>query len=326
MEDEVIYHYCSLQSFFDILKSKELWLTSLNSTNDSTELIYGKEILNNLILNMIEESDADLKKYLHGLVKEPKDIISQSFSHTEFHGMSFVHKKDNLTHWQKYGCNGTGICISLNLHILNSHIFDSDIFKKEIFDRLAHFEVIYDKEKQEKTIKERLLYLYESTKEHQKLGDASAIIAYSVLLDLQPYFKNECFSDEKEYRLVLKTDSIDYFQFSSDHYNSIKTLKKKRRGAVTDSNMGESFIKAYEFQQKLEILPEQKKYEIITDEIRSYYSLNLESIWNSQLIPEIIIGPHCNQNEKELNGFLKNNGFNDTKITKSSVPTRTKIV
>ena len=42
----------------------------------------------------------------------------------------------------------------------------------------------------------------------------------------------------------------------------------------------------------------------------------------SGTIPEIILGPMCIQNRKELKYFLKANGLEGTKISVSSVPIR----
>jgi len=316
MKDDLVYHYCSSQSLFEIIRSKELWLTSLNSTNDETELSYGKKILNNLIIEMIEEAtDQEFKNYLIDLLRPPADKISQSYHHfIEYFGMSFVCKKDNLTHWGNYGCAGTGFCFSLNLEKLDSYI-NYDLS----FDKLDHEDLIYDEKKQKGIIKDRLLDLYNNAKRDRTRDKGSASIAYTILLDLRPYFKNNCFCDEKEHRLILREEPFDYSEYSSHRYNQY--ISEKENGNEFKEVINQ-FVKLYEFQQKLKILPEQRKYGIIKNEIRSYYSLNLEKIWNSELIPEIVIGPKCLQNERELYSFLRDNGLKNTKIIRSAVPTR----
>ena len=42
---EIVYHYCSVDSLYKIVTSKELWLTNLKSSNDPRELLHGKELI-----------------------------------------------------------------------------------------------------------------------------------------------------------------------------------------------------------------------------------------------------------------------------------------
>lgn len=56
--------------------------------------------------------------------------------------------------------------------------------------------------------------------------------------------------------------------------------------------------------------------------IWGYKELCLDAVRGSGTIPEIILGPMCIQNQKELKHFLKANGLEGTKISVSSVPIR----
>ena len=44
-ENGPLYHYCSVQTFYNIIKNKSIWLSDLSRTNDSKELIWLKEII-----------------------------------------------------------------------------------------------------------------------------------------------------------------------------------------------------------------------------------------------------------------------------------------
>ena len=56
--------------------------------------------------------------------------------------------------------------------------------------------------------------------------------------------------------------------------------------------------------------------------IRSYIDLTFKEIWGSGLITEIILGPLCVQNKKELRKFINKFGLEGTKISVSKVPIR----
>jgi hypothetical protein len=50
--------------------------------------------------------------------------------------------------------------------------------------------------------------------------------------------------------------------------------------------------------------------------------MNLEHMWGDAFIPEVIIGPKCYQNKRELTSFLKANGLYGTKVRISEIPIR----
>ena len=54
-KDNVVYHYCSINALYNILKSRSLWLTALDSSNDKLELQLAKKILDNSLAQLIEK-------------------------------------------------------------------------------------------------------------------------------------------------------------------------------------------------------------------------------------------------------------------------------
>lgn len=67
---------------------------------------------------------------------------------------------------------------------------------------------------------------------------------------------------------------------------------------------------------------EQTYFAPIRGEIRSLHHLNLSEIWDSDLIPEIMLGPNCPQSVEELRAFLDANRLQNTKIMESKIPLR----
>ena len=88
-----VYHYCSIDSLYNILNTKSLWLTSLASTNDSKELKIGRELIKNTLENLIEsEKDSNLKEIFKLILNSSKDRKTSNYlkKNLNFYASSFV--------------------------------------------------------------------------------------------------------------------------------------------------------------------------------------------------------------------------------------------
>lgn len=100
------FHYTSIESFFEIVKSGKLRATSLEFLNDPRELTLGyeitKEFLNNLGFtpNSLEQKHLRVFKEEFFKVAPTLHPLSISFSALE----------DALPQWLAYGDNGRGVC------------------------------------------------------------------------------------------------------------------------------------------------------------------------------------------------------------------------
>ena len=50
---KVLYHYCSVEAFYNIIKNHSIWLSDLRKTNDEKELIWVKGIVEQEVLPYI---------------------------------------------------------------------------------------------------------------------------------------------------------------------------------------------------------------------------------------------------------------------------------
>lgn len=48
-EKEILYHYCSTETFFNIKKNAKLWLSDIEKSNDYRECVACREIVNGKI-------------------------------------------------------------------------------------------------------------------------------------------------------------------------------------------------------------------------------------------------------------------------------------
>ena len=91
---KLLYHYCSVETFFQIIKNQTLRLTNIQYMNDSEELHYGMDLLG-------EAED----KY--------KLIDKRSRDYVNIYAMCFSEMGDLLSQWRGYGDNAEGLSISL---------------------------------------------------------------------------------------------------------------------------------------------------------------------------------------------------------------------
>lgn len=318
IKDNIVYHYCSLDSLLGIVTSKSLWLTSLQSTNDKKELTVSKRILDNILQEAINsQENSKLKLYLEKILNTPQDKEYKKFHQSiKYFGLSCVSQKDSLTHWDRYGSHGTGVCIGINLAILDNY-FDVCLYGNKFRTWLTHERIVYSKKEQEELIMNLLYSKINSFGELavlENLPHIYSIIYYSILDYITPLFKDEGFRDENEYRIVFQEkqgeDEAKYYKKISNQMGEKSELFK---------NLSNNMFKVLE---ELNLLCINKKYAKISDIIRGYYALNLEPVWSDTLIPEVVIGPKCFQNKQELKGFFKSNGLYRTDIEISKIPMR----
>lgn len=97
-----LYHYCSNEVFFSIVDRREIWLSSLNLSNDSME---GK-LLSSVILQLA--SDDGLQADHLRLLREQVEYLEGYFDGL---GFCLSERGDLLSQWRGYAADGAGVSI-----------------------------------------------------------------------------------------------------------------------------------------------------------------------------------------------------------------------
>lgn len=209
MKDNIIYHYCSMDSFFGIITNKNIRLSNAYKTNDYTEL----EWIFSLMENSMES--AFKTEFVSSLQKSYRKWLETYFMP---HIACFSKDGDLLSQWRAYSNNGKGISVGFNRRYFES-VKTLDNKEFEIFD------VVYRPKEQEKLLKNlfstigidnlKLLEdFYINKEDKNSLGE---IISIGAFLKYGMIFKNETFSEEKEVRLIHGFDEIaaepDVFEY-----------------------------------------------------------------------------------------------------------------
>ncbi len=89
------------------------------------------------------------------------------------------------------------------------------------------------------------------------------------------------------------------------------------------NTMQRLILRHRKIKEELKLSNNDKQYSIMRNGINSYLSFNLKLLGDdyTKIIKEIILGPKCPQNEKELKNFLNSYGF-DPIIKKSEIDIR----
>lgn len=310
---ETIYHYCSLDTFTQIIKNKTLRLSDLNKTNDYMEKKWGFDFLYHVLCGELQNKGIQMNlneaywysdnacTHLEQLENDIKMYLNHQTLIT-----CFSKEKDLLSQWRAYGSDGIGIAIGFNYSLLKR------LLKGQ--DNLLIGNVIYQKEKQEKKIREELFeptfsYMYNMFQQDKvRVSDnyneyfIEEFDCFCEYLDVNiekvfPFLKNPAFSEEKEVRIVYNTgiyDEMDESDYCSKTCDSIKIGRKS------------------------ELILQPMQYIVKNDKLVAYTDLKFENCILNGIIEEIVIGPRAKVSDEDVYRFLLLNGFTSgVKICKS---------
>lgn len=188
-EPEIVYHYCSLDAFKNIIRSKVFWLSSIFYTNDTTEVLWVGELFN----KCIQTFDLNDRNVL-GKIAAVSQICQWNL--LEAYYLSFSSLKDSLGQWREYGDFFKGICIGIDPKKLE---ITRDLPQRHGEGECqnvttAFIEVNYNEEEQYNLIKEIIDSVLSGELSCADAAFALAKIAYAC--------KNNGWHEEKEWRII----------------------------------------------------------------------------------------------------------------------------
>lgn len=298
----ILYHYCSVPTFYNITHNKSIWLSDISKSNDSLELKWIKGRCQHYILKAWVDYVREVQK-LEGLAEidfESFDKLKntlEDFTKLETQKcwvFCLSGKKDDLGQWRGYADNGAGISIG----------FKSSYFKKIMEPGKAkaitdHNSVVFEYMSYDEKEVEKLFYdTCGLSKISPKMSSAEVINilkqAVAVSLLQAPLYKSDAFADEKEWRLVFSTDMSELMAGKTP---------------------------AMEFAQFYPQNTIQYEYTTRGGELVSHVAFGDKNMYEN--ITEIWIGPKCKLSPTELRlylisvGYLKDYNDESIKIYKS---------
>ncbi len=189
-----LYHYTDLNGLIGIVSEADLWLTHSKYSNDDQELTRGRDIAKSAIAiarSTVPSPGADWIAFLN----EVERLIDCSSD--DVYVTCFCKADDLLSQWRGYAANGVGVSIK----------FTPTGFSEFIGVDSPHgglmrlWKVFYAEEQQKKIMASALTFAYAYVANEPvttKARRAADAITFFV-----PTFKDEAFSDEREWRLIF---------------------------------------------------------------------------------------------------------------------------
>lgn len=175
--NDIVYYYCSADTFKKIISNKTLWLCDTKRMNDSDEITYGQKLFYDLIKNThipdVRRNEID---YYYKLFRNNLITLSICFSESS----------EILSQWRGYADDAKGYCIGFNAKKLKSTL------------PFCSLKVVYDIDKQYELLKKKLndvlCHIVGNTPNYEAfIGELLFIFAQ---------IKHPSFKEEREIRFV----------------------------------------------------------------------------------------------------------------------------
>ena len=179
-----IYHYTDLNGLKGIIESGSLWATHFSFLNDSNELTHGMNCLENALQYLRDDFNPKTLKF-----------IEQALTHFRMHraahvyNLSFCLEPDLLSQWRGYG-SSQGVCLE----------FDDEELLASL--ELTHYSTVEARN-------EILAFFRQPHVQAAINADVmhEMIQATRLAHSLPPFFKNDGFQEEQEFRMVILPES-----------------------------------------------------------------------------------------------------------------------
>lgn len=220
---DVLYHYCSLDTFYNIMKNRSIWLSDVTKSNDSKELVWAIEKL----IYFFEEKVKSYAASNSIELKEIQDTIQliEEMRQYKYQGLlkSWVfclsEKKDNLGQWRGYADDGKGICIGFKFNFLFQM---KEYLEKQSVNTRCFFEKVqYDlpNNQLQKDISLNDFLESNNLDDYCYVKFSSSFIK---LLKKTVLYKSKAFEEECEWRIGCDSNiyeiSPHFFCYPSDNY------------------------------------------------------------------------------------------------------------
>lgn len=209
-----IYHFTTINTFCDIIKSNSLRLTEDYYLNDRTEYTNFFESLKSNLNNY------DSNEHLKDLFKRIDNLIDKK-GFSKYYIFSTSSSEAILPMWSLYA-KQDGVCIEFNKEklddLLKRHC-DEALNKRVVYGnkKVNSFKCIYKDEEKTKLIKELTAYLIDKKLIHRMNND----LILGLFGELAHSFKEDLFSFENEIRYVISVLNNDEIHSKTENKSKI---------------------------------------------------------------------------------------------------------
>lgn len=283
---ETLYHYCSLNTFYTIIKKKTIRLSDIKKSNDSEETIWLPNMYHKYIYDSIKSKAIENQKYIPYAIATYDYLADGKMLFTSERLLkSWVlclsTKGDLLSQWRGYADDGRGISIGFKFDSLKpkeKNIGDGSVYPFFDLRKVTYINELKDKQKKSA---DAVITDILNASEPPKTEGNPITRFFSAMAQESNFYKKTSFKEECEWRLVYGAlgtgfPEYDIIEFMNNH------------------NCAQFEFKDADFMVK-------------NDTLVSYFDLHIKNFENS--IKEIIIGPKAKVTIKTMEQFLIANGL-----------------
>ncbi len=194
---DVLYHYTDSKAFLGIVDSNELWATDWRYLNDENELVYGL----NLLKSFLREKRRKYSSFFPIIDQIEQTGLLRNIGVSGV--FCFSEKGDLLSQWRGYGKGYDSVSIGFDPNLLRHHLTGSP-------DGPFLVKVVYDVIEQ-KTILDKVLSAIDGKLNNPSFIDVALPLYFTLL-----FFKDECWKEETEWRVLSFALDAKMIRFRSD--------------------------------------------------------------------------------------------------------------
>jgi hypothetical protein len=195
-QSDLIYHYCSVDSFFKIIESKSIWLSDSDYMNDSYEGKWVDKLVENALSRIGKQDKISEFKKNYNNEKAKKYYL-----------FCLSKNGDQLSQWRGYADDGKGVAIGFSRKSLN--------LPEAIEFPIGIIDLIYDEKEQVRNINTAI----------EQLSNIKADI--NLLKNFSIWFKNSSFMEENETRIVhTPKNNLDALELPDRSKEYLKIISK----------------------------------------------------------------------------------------------------
>lgn len=181
-DSDVLYHYCSPETFLAICTNNSLRFSDLAAMNDFMEMHWGHQMWERAAREVVDQTGQEILDDIVEIISAMRVITVPLASCLSTHG-------DILSQWRAYAEDGIGYSVGFRA---------TDLGKMPA----KMLRVSYDENQQLQELKSLIMAMHETEEgEAEKRSDDFQQVCYHLAWDLAA-LKNPAFSEESEVRLV----------------------------------------------------------------------------------------------------------------------------
>jgi Protein of unknown function (DUF2971) len=200
----VLYHYTSMEVLEKITRSGEIWASDIEFLNDSEEYVNAKAFIKHE-LEMRVAKDEKLRSIVHAHVGQ----MFHELDHRDVYVASFSMEGDSLSQWRGYCPNGQGVAVGFLPWALSSGELDLAVGDNKSAGK-ALLKCVYTPKEKTKLLDAHLNHFLKLVTEHFGTDSMEPGLFLGALTEACcPFFKNESFREEREWRLSVRCSYRD---------------------------------------------------------------------------------------------------------------------